>query len=154
MIKRWAAAAALFAGITIVPGIHAQALQANPTTPEDQIRAFGKEWADAEVARDRKALERIIDDGFVVTFSSGKTIGKAAFIQLNATIMMPPSNIVHDVIHVDGDTAIVVDRFGANLDTKCTWVAVKRNGEWRAIAEQMTRIPPTPPVATPPPAQK
>jgi ketosteroid isomerase-like protein len=153
-IRSWATAAALFAVIWISPGIQAQASQANPTTPEDQIRAFSKEWADAEAARDRKTLEHILDDGFVVTFSSGKTLEKAAFIQLIATIMMPPFNIVHDFIYVDGDTAIVVDRFGANLDTKCTWVAVKRNGEWRAIAEQMTRIPPTPPVATPPPAPK
>jgi ketosteroid isomerase-like protein len=153
-IRPWAAAAALFATITIVPVIHSQATQANPATPEDEIRAFSKEWADAEVARDRKTLERILDDGFVATFSSGKTLEKAAFIQLIATIMMPPFNIVHDVIHVNGDTAIVVDRFGANLDTKCTWVAVKRNGEWRAIAEQMTRVPPTAPVASPPPAPK
>ena len=40
------------------------------------------------------------------------------------------------------DTAIVVDRFGTEPEVKCTWVAVRREGRWRVIAEQMTAIAP------------
>jgi hypothetical protein len=43
---------------------------------------------------------------------------------------------------VHEDTAIVVDRFGTEPEVKCTWVAVRREGRWRVIAEQMTAIAP------------
>ncbi len=128
----------LLAILAVSPAARAQ--QANVPSAEDQIRAFDKEWADAEVAKDRTALEHILDEGFLVTFSNGKTLDRGEFIDLIVKANMPPFNIVHDTIRVYGDTAIIVDRFGDNLDTKCTWVAVMRNGEWRAIAEQMTRI--------------
>ncbi len=138
MAGTWVVSTLLLTILAVSPATRAQ--QANAPSAEDQIRALDKEWANAEVAKDRIALERILDEGFVVTFSSGKTFDRGEFIDLILKVNMPPFNIVHDTIRINGDTAIIVDRFGDNLDTKCTWVAVKRNGQWRVIAEQMTKI--------------
>jgi len=55
MIGPWAAPAALPAAVSIVPGAHAHALQADPTDAEDKLRVLSKEWVDAEVAHDCKA---------------------------------------------------------------------------------------------------
>ncbi len=152
MAGTWVVSRVLLAILAASSATRAQ--QGNPSSAEDQIRALDKEWADAEVAKDRNALERILDEGFVVTFTSGKTLDRSEFIDLIMKVNMPAFNIVHDTIRVSGDTAIIVDRFGENLDTKCTWVAVERNGQWRAIAEQMTRIKTDLSSSAPQPAEK
>jgi len=40
---------------------------------------------------------------------------------------------------VHGDTALVID-VSANGKTKFTWIAVKRDGQWRVISETFSRI--------------
>jgi len=36
--------------------------------------------------------------------------------------------------------AVVVDRFGEGLRAKSTWGAVKKQGQWRVVAEHFTSI--------------
>jgi ketosteroid isomerase-like protein len=113
-----------------------------------QLIAFEKEWVDAEVHHDEAVLSRVLDDRFLVMHSNGRiTEGKNAFIaairQINATM-----DVVHEKIEVFGDTAIIVDTFtvyrtGAedSPPIRCTATLIKRDGKWRAIAEQMTQLP-------------
>jgi len=156
MIRAWVVSAALLAGIALLPVFQTRAQQAEPSA-EDQIRAFDQRWGDAEVGHDRKTLERILDESFVATFEDGTTYERSAFIDLIMGYKFPSSfKLAYDFIHVHGDTAIVVARFGFDdkLGTKVTSVYIKRNGEWRVIAEQMTSLAPSKPVAVTPPAQK
>jgi hypothetical protein len=94
----------------------------------------------AEVTHDRKALQRILDEDFVVTNSSGKTSDRATFISGILSESIAPYDVAHDIVGVHGDTAVVVDRFGEGLATRATWVAVKRNGQWRVIFEQFSKL--------------
>jgi hypothetical protein len=66
--------------MAMVAGAGARADQAAAPTAEEQVLALDQEWIDAEVDHDRKTLERILDHQFVVIGPSGKTSGKAAFI--------------------------------------------------------------------------
>jgi hypothetical protein len=128
--------------MAMVAGAGARADQAAAPTAEEQVLALDQEWIDAEVNHDRKTLERILDHQFVVIGPSGKTSGKAAFIESILSRPIAPFKVTHDVVRIHGDTAIVVDRFGAEPEIKCTWVAIRREGKWRVIAEQMTAISP------------
>jgi uncharacterized protein DUF4440 len=151
-----AASAALLAVLALLPALQAQAQQPEPSA-EDQIRAFDQQWGDAEVGHDRKTLERILDEGFVATFNDGTTFEKATFIDFVMRYKFPSSfKVAYEFIRVHGDTAITVCRFGFSdpLRTKVTSVYLRRNGEWRVIAEQMTELAPSKPVAAPSPAQK
>jgi hypothetical protein len=47
---------------------------------------------------------------------------------------IPPLGVVHDAIRVHDDTALVVD-VSETGKTKFTWIAVKREGQWRVISE-------------------
>jgi ketosteroid isomerase-like protein len=137
--------------------LQTDASTAASTSDEDQIRAFDQRWCDAEFAHNRKALEQILADGFVATFEDGETFEKAAFIDLIMKYNFRSSfNTVHDIIRVHGDTAIVVARFGFGdtLRTKVTAVVMKQNGQWRAVAEQMTGLSAPPPAAAPTPTAK
>jgi hypothetical protein len=150
MIRACAASAAIIASLALF-GVSQARAQQTELNAEDQIRAFDKLWCDAEATHDRKALERMLDEGFVATFESGETFEKTAFIDQIMKYKFPgPFNLVHDVVRVYGDTAVAVSRFGYgdNLGTKLTSVYVKRNGRWRAVAEQMTGMPAPVPAAT------
>lgn len=89
---------------------------------------------------DRKAIERILDEKLVVTFGSGKTTGREEFIAAILSEPVAPYEVVHDLVRVFGGAAIIVDRFGDGLKTKATWVAIRRNGHWRVIAETFSSV--------------
>ena len=137
MIRTWLAIAT-----TLALGACAgtQITQPAQSSAEQELHALDLAWCNAEVAHDRKALEQILDEGFVVTLRSGKTLDRAEFIDFIVGRQIPPFEAVHDVIHVFGDTAIVVDRFGTGLATKATWVAIRREGRWRVVAEALAKI--------------
>jgi len=125
--------------LAITLGLAARA-QAPAATAELELKALDQQWMDAEVKHDRETLERILDEGFVITWTSGATSNRAEFIERILAGPVAPFEVVHDMIRLNGDTAVVIDRFGEGLAIKCTWVAVKRQGRWRVITEHMTRI--------------
>jgi len=53
-------------------------------------------------------------------------------------VKMALYEVVHDLVRVFGDTAVVVDRFGEGFGTKVVWVAIRQDGRWRVIAETFT----------------
>ena len=110
------------------------------TTDEEQLLALDREWVEAEVKHDRQALERILDERLVVVYASGKTTERTGFINMILSQPIPPYEVVHDMVRVFGDTAVVVDRFGTGLTTKVTWVAIKRDGRWRVISETFSNV--------------
>jgi hypothetical protein len=106
---------------------------------EAELIALDDAWIDAEVSGDRKALERILDEQFLATWASGKTIDRTAYIDYILSEEISPFSVVHDDIRVHGDTAVVID-VSESGKTKFTWIAVKREGQWRVISETFSRV--------------
>ena len=112
---------------------------------EQRVLTLEQQWAYAEVKHDAVALERILDDEFVVSYSSGKPMDKAAFIAHAMTSSMASQTVSHDVTRIHGNTAIIV---GTTIirplnssepaqSYRYTTVYVKRHGRWFGIAEQL-----------------
>jgi STE24 endopeptidase len=145
---------------SLAPG--SLALAATPAADaQQQLRRLELEWTAAEVNRDARALERILDERFVSTFGAGKPVGKAQFIRevVGADADRIVSQELSDQAFVlVGDAAVVTE-----LDTvhalkagqaytqllRITATYGRREGRWVALAEHMVKVPP-PPAATAP----
>jgi hypothetical protein len=92
------------------------------------------------VRNDAAALERVLDERFMVTFVSGQTMNRAAFIDWVGKAGIKPFQVTNESILLHGDTAIVI---GVNTErtVKFTWVAVKKAQRWRVVAETFSRVP-------------
>ena len=117
----------------VVPEVRADSLS------EAELIALDDAWIDAEVSGDREALERILDEQFLATWASGKTIDRSEYIDYILSEELSPFSVVHDTIRVHGDTAVVID-VSETGKTKFTWIAVKRDGQWRVISETFSRV--------------
>ena len=136
---------------TLVGGCLAPAssrnLQADPTPnpvpvlAEKELMALDQAWIDAEVGHDKAALEKILDERFLVTSSSGATVDRASFIARILGKKISPFEVIHDTIVVHSASALVID-LTSDRTTKFTWIAVKKNGQWRVISETMTKVTP------------
>jgi uncharacterized protein (TIGR02246 family) len=132
--------------------------KAMDTTKEEQeITQLNQKWADWIVAGDMKALDRLFDDDLIVTSGSGVLRGKKEELDE----LRPTAEIkiyffkVEDVrARVYGESAVVtglakwkINFKGRDVDNerRYTTVFVKRNGEWRIVAQQLTRPAPSPP---------
>jgi len=107
--------------------------------PDAELIALDDAWIDAEVRGDRAALERILHEDFVATLASGRTVDRSSFI--DAVLANPPApfRVAHELIRVHADTALVID-VSESGKTKFTWIAIRRDGEWRVISETFTRV--------------
>ncbi len=106
---------------------------------QSELVALDDAWIDAEVRHDSAALEKILDDGFLATFASGKTLDRTAFLAWITQAQIAPFSVVHDEIRVHGDTAVVVDST-ADGENKFVWIAIKRDRQWRVIAETFAHV--------------
>jgi hypothetical protein len=115
------------------------ATHAGGSVRESEILALSDTWIHAEVSHDKGTLERVLDRRFLATLISGKTIDKDGYIKWITNAQVDPFEVVDKVIHVYGDTAVVV---GVIKDDplKVTWVAVRRGGVWRAISLTFSNI--------------
>lgn len=105
----------------------------------EELLALDQAWIDAEVSRDKAALERILDEEFYATWPSGKTFDRTGFIDIILKAELAPFEVVHDLIRVHGDTALIID-LSTDGRTKYTWIAVKREGRWRVISETVSKV--------------
>lgn len=119
--------------------IYANADESTGTSPEAEIIALDDAWINAEVSGDRDALERILHEDFLATFASGRTIDRTTFIDLILANRPAPFSVSHESIRVHGDTALIID-VSADGKTKFTWIAIKRDGQWRVISETFSRV--------------
>ena len=126
---------------------------APPTDARQQVLDVDKAWAAAEDNHDEAMLRRILDERFLGTFSSGKTYNKEAFLKaiLSADVdPTAPQSLTYEAVLIDGDTAIVIGtdtRHGTRDGAPYTKVAkytvtyIHRNGQWVALAEQLSVVP-------------
>jgi len=120
------------------------------STDEQQVVATESEWVQAEIHRDAAVLERVLHDRFLVNSSTGKLSDKAAVIAEVLGWKMVSQTITDRTVLVDGDTAIVFGtanfRFAVDGQDdevsagRYTTTYIKRDGQWRALALQMTAL--------------
>lgn len=108
---------------------------------EAELIALDDAWIDAEVGQDRAALERILHEDFVAVLKSGRTIDRNTFLEMIMNADLAPFTVTHEVIRVHGDTAVVID-LSEDGETKFTWIAIKREGQWRVVSETISRVEP------------
>ena len=128
----------------------AEVSAATALTDEQQVIATESEWVQAEVHRDAAVLGRVLDDRFLVNSSTGDLSDKAAVIADVLGWKMVSQTITDRTVLVDGDTAIVFGtanfRFAVEGKDdeasagRYTTTYIKRDGQWRALALQMTAL--------------
>jgi len=104
-----------------------------------ELVALNKAWFDARVNQDWDTLERILDDKFLVTFATGETMDRSAFIRAVDHAEFPQFEVLHDDIRIHGNTALLIN-FSEDRGSKVSWVAVKKDGQWRIISMTFTVI--------------
>ena len=116
-----------------------------------KIVAMEHVWAQAYVAKDPKALERMLDDGFVCVDSNGRLLTKVEAMTdvRTATVLQILTESM--AVHLHGDTAIITGVFlmkgmehGKPFAQRerfvDTWLY--RNGQWVSIASLGVRVGP------------
>jgi uncharacterized protein (TIGR02246 family) len=118
-----------------------------------RLRAIQQELADAWIARDRAALERLIAPDWVVTHVQGerRTRDEVLRDMLESDATRIDSMIADDIdVRVFGEAAVVTGRTQArgiqsgsafNVRLRFTDVFVRRNGAWQAVASHATLLP-------------
>jgi len=121
-------------------GAMMERVNAEQSARESELIALSDAWIDAEVRSDAEALARLLDERFMVTFASGRTLDRAEFIEWVRQAEMKPFQVTNEAILLHGDTAVVI---GVNTErtVKFTWVAVKRAQGWRVVSETFSRVP-------------
>ena len=108
---------------------------------ESELIALNNAWIDAEVHHDKAALERLLDERFLVTNSSGKTVDRMTFVDHIMNTKIAPFEVLNETVNVHGDAALVISTT-TDHTAKFTWIAVKKAGQWRVISETFSKITP------------
>ncbi|WP_445362327.1 nuclear transport factor 2 family protein [Microbulbifer sp. ANSA003] len=106
-----------------------------------------------KAATDSQAHQRFWAEDLVYTSSGGKRFGKSEIMQGMQTSPTEPVTTSYAAEEIDirllGNIAIIAFKLSANDSGKGeqsyyfnTGTFIKRDGEWRALAWQATRIPP------------
>lgn len=127
---------------------------ATPTNTEQELKQITREKFDALLRGDRAFLDRLLVDTLVEISAEGRTYNKAQIIE---SVKGLPAGVkatidIEDVEVFDhGDTAVMVyrriervDTSGQKIETQNRVIDtfIRRDGRWRTISSQATRIPP------------
>jgi len=128
-----------------------QANKADNAAIEKTILQIERDWTEAGLKKDTKALEKIIGDEWVAIDFLGKTMTKAqAIADLKSGSSTNQSVVLGEMkVRVFGNTAVVtgsdVEKStykGKDSSGKYVWtdVFVNRNGQWQPVASQSTKV--------------
>jgi uncharacterized protein (TIGR02246 family) len=124
-----------------------------PGRAEQQVMALNRAWADAITKGDAAALNRILADDVIVTSGSGEIRNKAAEIKDSAGspdpdfVWLRPFTTEDVRVRIYRDAAVVTGRakWGfrykgqeVNQERRYTHMYVKRQGQWRIVAQQIS----------------
>jgi ketosteroid isomerase-like protein len=118
---------------------------------EQLLSQLENDWAVALTKRDLVAVDRIVSPSWMMSDPEGGLADKAQCdTELKSgAVTIESFTIDNLIVHVDGDTAVV---FGLETEKstykgadssgqyRFTDFFVKRNGVWKAIATQMTKV--------------
>jgi ketosteroid isomerase-like protein len=127
--------------------------QARNHQAEKEVLKVNKEYGDAIVRGDLSAYDRIVADDYIHTGSNGGVVGKAQQMEEMKTtagdVKIEFGRGDDERVRVYGQAAVVTGRWemkgkykGEDFseEERYTAVYVKRQGRWRLVAEQTTRI--------------
>jgi len=107
-----------------IVGIFCSTCYGASLNPKSEIIALSDAWIRAEVSHDKGKLERVLDDQFLVTLASGKTIDKRAYVESIMSEKIDQFVVVKEAIKIHGNVALVVGVIKAE-NLKVSWVAVR-----------------------------
>jgi ketosteroid isomerase-like protein len=124
------------------------AQDASPAEASSTLIALEALWNQALQANDINALNRILDDGFVIVDSSGRLLTKGERLAQVRTSQGMQFKLESVAVHLHGDTAVVTGVYQTKsaLPGKRserfvdTWRY--KNGSWVSIARLLTPIGP------------
>jgi ketosteroid isomerase-like protein len=103
--------ASMLIALLVCAGVPASYAQQDPNSDASRIIAMEHVWAQAYIAKDPKALGRILDDAFICVSSDGKQLNKAqvmADVKSSTALQILTESMA---VHLHGDTAIVSGSF-------------------------------------------
>ncbi len=140
---------------TFAAGWTASAFASQPpaVSVEETLIALERGWNEAFYARDVEFLESILADEFIATYDDGARGDKAREIELAESFNQRVLSATQDdfIVRVYDDAAVVWFtlrvvgiRRGerAELTLRYTDVWVLRDGRWRCVSSQSTRVNP------------
>ena len=150
-----------------MPGMSSSDQSSSSSAEGQQLLGLEQQWAQSEKSGDSAGVARIESDNYVFTDPTGKVTGKQDDVNsLKSGQMKYQSFELSDLQpHVVGNTAVVTGRATIKGTSKgqdisgtyaftATWV--KNNGQWQAVATQVTPLGGTssmPATSAPPPPQ-
>lgn len=137
--------AAFLAAMSIAACAHGDniVVETSADRERDSLIVLEREWIDAEINKDRAALERILHPRFVSTFQSGTTVDRGGYIDIIVGMDLEPFTVSGHLIELHGDTAVVIDTLDGG-NTKFTWIGIKQNDRWSVIAQTFSPKPTEP----------
>jgi len=127
--------------------------QSGPATAGQTLQALEREWANAVVLRDVETISRIQADDFEFTDPAGQVWTKSRVLEFikSGRLQIDSFELTEFNIRIYGDAALVNFRVVWNGKSgendisgaqRMTDVFVLRDGHWRCVSSQTTRIPP------------
>lgn len=148
---------ALFSGMVFAQGKGSATTSAKDTKPSgennaDDLKKIENDWVAAQKAKDATKLGDILAERWVGVGPDGKTMDKATAL---ASLKAPGSSLT-DIqmgpmtVRVFGNAAVVIGSDTAKSMTNgkdssgkyvFTDMFIKRDGKWRVISSQSTKVP-------------
>jgi len=153
MGKRFLTASVLSALVLLAAG-HAAAWQDGPGKAEQEVRKLEREWLDAYEKNDAEAMERIVAEGFTITFPNGAMQAKPDLMRMiRAPRKGPAPKFRTEGVEsrAYGDTVILTGRVigeyqqdGKTVrdESRYTDTYVKRDGRWQVVASHLSNVEP------------
>lgn len=121
-----------------------------PAASADQtLKDLERKWTESFKNQDKAALNSILADDFIFTDEDGQVYNKAQYIEAVAQVKVESYSLDDLTTRVSGDTGVVAGRWTGKMTVdgkqssgafRFTDTFAKRQGRWRAIASQDTRI--------------
>ncbi|HKP84900.1 MAG TPA: FKBP-type peptidyl-prolyl cis-trans isomerase [Blastocatellia bacterium] len=121
-----------------------------PTATADQaLKDLERKWTEGFKNRDKETLNGILADDFIFTDEDGQVYDKAKYIESVLQVKVESYSLDDLTTRVAGDTGVVAGRWTGKMVVggkeasgafRFTDTFARRQGRWRAIASQDTRI--------------
>lgn len=159
MDRRFLSAATTVA-LLLFAAVRAPARQDNLSEAEREVRKLEREWLDAYEKNDAEAMDRIVAEGFTITFPNGSVQTKAQLMGfVRAPRKGPPPKFHTEDVQsrAYGDTVILTGRVVGEFQqdgktvrdvSRYTDTYVRTKGRWQVVASHLSNVeaprPPSP----------